>query len=116
MLAQAGAGGLQEAAGAVVDLTRQLDGGLPAEASAPYRFPSPPSTFAGLAVTSVAVTAAGLASVGVGRARAWAPVRRSAGCRRCVAPLPAWSRWMPARPTCAAAASWSWPRSSSRST
>jgi hypothetical protein len=76
VLAQAGQGGLQEAAGAVVDLTRQLDGRLPAEASAPYRFPSPPSTFAGLAVTSVAVTAAGLASVGVGRARAWT-LRRS---------------------------------------
>jgi hypothetical protein len=76
VLAQAGEGGLQEAAGAVVDLTRQLEGRLPAEASGPYRFPSPPSTFAGLAVTSVAVTAAGLASVGVGRARAWT-LRRS---------------------------------------
>jgi hypothetical protein len=76
VLAQAGEGGLQEAAGAVVDLTRQLEGRLPAEASGPYRFPSPPSAFAGLAVTSVAVTAAGLASVGVGRARAWT-LRRS---------------------------------------
>ena len=96
VLAQAGAGGLQEAAGAVVDLTRQLDGRLPAEASAPYRFPSPPSTFAGLAVTSVAVTAAGLASVGVGRARAWT-LRRSDDPPVVVVawPLPAWSRWMP---------------------
>ena len=76
VLVEAGDGGLQEAAGAVVDLTRQLDARLPAEASEPYRFPSPPSTFAGLAVTSAAVTAAGLASVGVGRARAWT-LRRS---------------------------------------
>ena len=76
VLVEAGDGGLQEAAGTVVDLTRQLDGRLPAEASAPYRFPSPPSAFAGLAVTSAAVTAAGLASVGVGRARAWT-LRRS---------------------------------------
>ena len=133
VLVEAGDGGLQEAAGAVVDLTRQLDARLPAEASEPYRFPSPPSTFAGLAVTSAAVTAAGLASVGVGRARAWT-LRRSDTPAVVLAAPPApgssrrharrrdlrrrqeWCRWTRTPPTCAGGASWSSPRSSSRST
>ena len=60
----------------VVDLSDRTAQGLPAGASAPYHFPSPPSTIAGLAFTSMFVTVAGLSSIGVGRARAWT-LRRS---------------------------------------
>ena len=71
VLAQAGHGGIEEAAAAVVDLTRQLHTTLPVGATTPYEFPSPPSTLAGLALTAGVVTVAGAASIGVGRARAW---------------------------------------------
>ena len=76
ILVQAGQGGLEEAAAVAVDLTRQVDGLLPAGATTPYHFPTPPSTIAGLALTAAVVTAAGAAFVGVGRARAWT-LRRS---------------------------------------
>ena len=71
VLARAGNGGIEEAAAAVVDLTRQLHATLPVGATTPYEFPSPPSTLAGLALTAGVVTVAGAASIGVGRARAW---------------------------------------------
>jgi hypothetical protein len=71
VLVQAGQGGLEEAAALAVDLTRQVDARLGAGATAPYRFPTPPSTIAGLGLTAAVVTAAGAAAIGVGRARAW---------------------------------------------
>jgi hypothetical protein len=63
--------GAAAAAGLVIDLTRQTAGRLPAGASSPYHFPSPPSTLAALALTGLFVTTAGASSIGVGRARAW---------------------------------------------
>ena len=43
-----------------------------------YRFPPPPSTIAGLALTAAIVTAGAAACIGVGRARAWT-LRRADG-------------------------------------
>ena len=71
VLAQPGRGGQPEAEAVVSDLVHQLDQRLPGQASALYRFPPPPSTIAGLALTAAIVTAGAAACIGVGRARAW---------------------------------------------
>ncbi len=71
ILVQPGRGGQPEAEAVVSDLVHQLDQRLPARASALYRFPPPPSTIAGLALTAAIVTAGAAACIGVGRARAW---------------------------------------------
>ena len=71
ILVQPGRGGQPEAEAVVSDLVHQLDQRLPSRASALYRFPPPPSTIAGLALTAAIVTAAAAACIGVGRARAW---------------------------------------------
>jgi hypothetical protein len=71
ILVQPGRGGQAEAEAVVSDLVHQLGQRLPARASSLYRFPPPPSTIAGLALTAVIVTAAAAACIGVGRARAW---------------------------------------------
>ena len=71
ILVQPGRGGQPEAEAVVSDLVHQLDQRLPAQASALYRFPPPPSTIAGLALTAAIVTAGAAACIGVGRARAW---------------------------------------------
>ena len=71
ILVQPGQGGQPEAEAVVSDLVHQLDQRLPAQASALYRFPPPPSTIAGLALTAAIVTAGAAACIGVGRARAW---------------------------------------------
>jgi hypothetical protein len=71
ILVQAGRGGQPEAEAVVSDLVHQLDQRLPAQASSLYRFPPPPSTIAGLALTAAIVTAGAAACIGVGRARAW---------------------------------------------
>ena len=71
ILVQPGRGGQPEAEAVVSDLVHQLGQRLPAQASALYRFPPPPSTIAGLALTAAIVTAGAAACIGVGRARAW---------------------------------------------
>jgi hypothetical protein len=80
VLAQIGQGGrIEDAANAVVDLTRQAADLAPAGASSPYRFPPPRSTIAALALTALLVTGAGASSIGVGRARAWTLRRSESG-------------------------------------
>jgi hypothetical protein len=63
------------------DLARQTARAVPSGASAPYRFPSPPSTILAVLLSSLFVTGAGLSSIGVGRARAWTLRRSEQGSR-----------------------------------
>ena len=126
ILVQAGRGGQPEAEAVVSDLVHQLDQRLPAQASSLYRFPPPPSTIAGLALTAAIVTAGAAACIGVGRARrrGWPPVVRARDLRG--SPLRARGPWcsLVARsptstvtPVPCVGADWSsWSRSSSRST
>ncbi len=75
LAAGANAADLGPAADLVADLTTQTLRTLPAGSGSPYRFPSPPSTLAGLALISLFITGAALSSIGVGRARAWTLAR-----------------------------------------